>query len=221
MNHSQAIEKKLSMRYVLGDLPESERDEFEDHLADCSNCMNEVWMATTFAANSKEVFRSMPRRPAESPFLAWLRWRPFPAFALSAALNIVLAAVLGYGLLHVYPALREQIGDLRDAGTIDVVSIRGVVRDAAATPQVVKTSGPLVVLSVDLPQHYQKYSYSIAGSNGNIVLTGEVADPGTDVLNLRIPIGRFQADDYKTTVTGVNGSQREELGTCVLRVIKR
>src|ERR1035438_7245710 len=108
MNHSQAIEKKSPMRYVLGDLAAADRDEFEENLADCSSCMNEVWMATSFAANAKEVFRSEPARPAASPFLAWLGWRPFPAFALSAALNIVLALGLGYGMLHLYPALREE-----------------------------------------------------------------------------------------------------------------
>ena len=51
MDHERATVTKLPMKYVLGELAPADRDEFEDHLADCSNCMNEVWMATAFAAN--------------------------------------------------------------------------------------------------------------------------------------------------------------------------
>jgi hypothetical protein len=221
MNHNQAIETKSPMRYVLGELAPADRDQFEEHLADCSNCMNEVWMATSFAANAKEVFRTEPVKPARTPLLAWLQWRPLPALGFSAALNIVLAAGLGYGILHVYPGLRTQVAELNEPGAIDVVAVRGAVRDASASLQVVKASGPLVVLSFDLPQHYQRYVYSIAGASGAVALAGEVSDTGTDTLNLRVPTGRLAPGEYKTTVTGVNGIQHEELGACLLQILKR
>lgn len=221
MNHNQATEMKSPMRYVLGDLAPVDRDEFEEHLADCSNCMNEVWMATSFAANAKEVFRSEPARPVKVPLLAWLRWRPFPALALSAALNVVLAVGLGYGVLHVYPALRTQIAGLDAPAAVDVVPVRGVVRDASAATQLVKASGPWVVLSYDLPQHYQRYAYSIADASGGVVLSGEIPDTGTDTLNLRVPTWRLSPGEYKTTAVGVIGSQRDDLGVCLLQVLKR
>lgn len=221
MNHSQAIETKSPMRYVLGDLAAADRDEFEEHLADCSNCMNEVWMATSFAANAREVFRSEPVKPLATPLLAGLRWRPFPALAFSAALNIMLVAGLGYSVLHVYPALRTQIAELNEPGAIDVVPVRGAVRDASASPQVVQAAGPLVVLSFDLPQQYRRYVYSIADASGGVVLSGDVGNRGTDTLNLRLPIGRLAPGEYKTTVVGVDGNQRDELGVCLLQVLKR
>jgi len=221
MNHNRAIEMKSPMRYVLGDLAPADQDEFEEHLADCSNCMNEVWMATTFAANAREVFRSEPAKPTTSSLLAWLRWRPFPALALSAALNIMFAVGLGYGVLHVYPALRGQIAELNEPGAIDVVSVRGVVRDATAATQIVKVSGPLVVLSFDLPQHYERYVYSITNASGGVVLSGEVADIGTDTLNLRVPTWHFAPGEYKMTAAGFIGSQRDDLGVCLLQVLKR
>jgi hypothetical protein len=221
MNHNRAIETKSPMRYVLGDLAPEDRDEFEEHLADCLNCMNEVWMATSFAANAKEVFRSQPVRPARLPLLAWLRWRPVPALAFSASLNFVLAAGLGYGVLHVYPALRTQMAELNEPGAIDVIPVRGAVRDASASIQVVKAWGPLVVLEFDLPQHYQRYAYSIADASGRVVLSGDISDRGADTLNLRVPSGRLAPGEYRTTVAGVSGSQREELGTCLLQVLRR
>src|SRR5215510_8231460 len=102
MDHEQAAATKLPMKYVLGELAPADRDEFEDHLADCSNCMNEVWMATAFAANAKEVFRTEAAEPAPAPKRKWFPWNPFPSFAFSAGLNFVLAAGLAYGVLRVY-----------------------------------------------------------------------------------------------------------------------
>jgi hypothetical protein len=221
MNHSQAIETQSPMRYVLGDLTSADRDEFEEHLADCSNCMNEVWMATSFAASAKEVFRTESVRPATAPLGLRLQWRRFPVLAFSAALNILLAAGLGYGVLRVYPALRRQTAELNEPRAIDVVSVRGVVRDASQSTQVVKASRPLLVLSFDLPQHYRRYVYSVADTSGSVVLSGEVADSGTDTLNLYVPVGRLAPGEYKTTLAGVNDGQREDLGTCLLQVLRK
>jgi hypothetical protein len=217
MNHSQAIETKLPMRYVLGDLMPADRDEFEEHLADCSNCMNEVWMATTFAANAKEVFRTGTGMHAEQPRLAWLR-RPFPALAFSAALNVALAACLGYGTLRIFPSMRSQIAELNQPAAIDVVPVRAVERDASASPQVVKAPGPAIVLSFDLPRRYGRYVYSIADASGGVVMSGAVESAGTDSLNLRIPTGRLSPGAYRTTVAGITGNRREDLGTCLLQV---
>jgi hypothetical protein len=217
MNHDQAIETKFPMRYVLGELAAADRDEFEEHLADCSNCMNDVWMATTFAANAKEVFRDGEFKPAKAQGWAWLRW-PLPAFAVSAALNVALAIGLGYGALRVYPALRAEIAELSEPGAVDVVPVRGVVRDASGGLQVVKASGRLIVLSFDLPQRYDQYVYSIADGRGRVVMSGEIPYHGADSLNLRVPVGRLPLAKYTATVTGIAGSRHENLGVCLLEV---
>jgi anti-sigma factor RsiW len=57
MDHEHAIAAQVPERYVFGELPRKERDEFEEHLADCSYCLQDVTTAQAFAANTREVFR--------------------------------------------------------------------------------------------------------------------------------------------------------------------
>ena len=221
MDHELALETKLPMRYVLGDLPPADRDEFEEHMADCSACMNEVWMATTFAANAREVFREEGAAPDPKQRPAWFRWNPFPAFAFSAALNVVLAAGLAYGVLRVYPGLRAGIADLNRPTAIQVIPVRGVERTASTAIQTVKTSENLIVLSFDLPKRYEQYVYSIAEPAGRIVMSGEITYGGTDSLNLQIPTGRLAPGEYKVTLAGISTNQRDELGVCLLQVDRK
>ena len=56
MNHEHAVAAQFSERYVYGDLPGKERDDFEEHLADCSLCSEDVMAAQAFAANMRAVF---------------------------------------------------------------------------------------------------------------------------------------------------------------------
>lgn len=220
MNHFQAVEMKSPMRYVLGELAEPERDEFEEHLADCSNCMDEVWRATQFGANAREVFREQTEEQPVGRLARWFQWRPFPALAFSAALNIVLAACLGYGALRVYPALQAKVAHLSQPGPIAVVFVRGQVRDASNSVQVVNVSANRVVLSFDLPQRYQSYVYSVADASGRVVMSGEAGgdSAGALSLNVELTVAGLAPGEYKASAAGLTGGAREELGSCLLKV---
>ena len=219
MDHTQANETEMATRYVLRDLAPADLEEFEEHLADCSVCMNDVWTATTFAANAKEAFRTIKPKPATSPWLLWVG-RPFPALAFSTVLNVVLLAALGYLTLRLYPTWRAESAEMIFPGSISVVAVRGPVRDAA--PQVVNASGRLMVLSFELPERYPHYYFSIADSAGRSILSGTIQDNGSDALNLRVPVGRLRRGEYRVTATGIKADQSgEPIGTCLLQVTKR
>ena len=221
MDHEEAVQTGAPMRYALGELTPAERDSFEDHYADCSHCMNEVEVAAAFAANAREVFREREgARERGVKGVSWFRWRPFPALALSAALNLLLAAGLGYGLLRFRPS--TTLVDVAAAPeSVEIVPVHAATRGSEAATQVVHASGRPVVLSFDLPQKYEHYLYAIdrAGSN---VLSGEVTVPGQpDTLNLQVPVARLAAGDYRVTLTGASGASREVLGSCQLQVQNR
>ena len=105
MDHGAAVKLGAPERYVTGDLSQAERDEFEEHFADCRACMNDVWTASAFAANAKAVFEDRLTRkpePQRAGWLAWLRLQTaVPAFAA-----VVLAAVAGYQARVTIPAMR-------------------------------------------------------------------------------------------------------------------
>jgi hypothetical protein len=218
MNHTQAVEMKSPMRYVLGELEAAERDQFEEHMADCSNCMDEVWRATQFGASAREVFRARAEERPAGKLARWLQWRPFPALAFSTALNVALAACLGFVAFSVYPSMKAQLTRLSQVGPVEVVNVHGQVRDASGAGQVIQASGDFVILSFDVPQRYGKYVYSVADSSGRMVSSGEAPGDNAEVFNLKLPVARLAGGDYKVTATGLDGDRREQLGTCLIRV---
>jgi hypothetical protein len=216
MDHEQAIQEHASMRYALGELMPAERDAFEEHFADCSYCMKDVEASTAFTANARQVFRERAAAGIPAKGFRWFQWRPFPAFALSAAFNIVLLVGLGYELGHMHPATPAAVADSAGAQNVDIVPIHGATRGSGQL-QVVRASRP-VVLTFDLPQSYEHYRYSIDRA-GSSVMSGELKVVGhPDSLNLQIPVARLSPGEYRVTVTGTNGSAQENLGACQLQI---
>jgi len=216
MDHEQAIQGHASMRYALGELTPAERDAFEEHFADCSFCLKDVEASTAFAANARQVFRDRAAAGIPVQGFRWFPWRPFPAFALSAAFNVVLLAGLGYELVHLHPATPAAVADSAGAQNVDIVPIHGATRGSGQL-QVVRASRP-VVLTFDLPQSYEHYRYAIERA-GTAVLSDELTVVGRpDTLNLQIPVARLSPGEYRVTVTGTSGSAQETLGACLLQV---
>jgi len=218
MDHEQAIETQASLRYALGELSPAERDSFEEHFADCSQCMTDVEVAATFAANASEVFRTRAvpgSRPKKRR--AWLWWRPMPVLAFSAALNVLLVVGIGFGFLWPRPVTPGKPASL-EAQSVEVVAVRGATRSADG-PQVVRASRQPLVLTFDLPQRYEHYFYVIE-QGGSTVLSGELTVAGrSDSLNIQIPVGRLAAGEYRVTAMATTSSAgRENLGTCLLQV---
>jgi hypothetical protein len=227
MEHDQAVQTQASMRYILGELTTAERDEFEEHYADCSRCMSDLEMTAAFAANARKVFRD-GAVPRENSWLAWLPWRPFPTLALSAALNLILVAGLGVELFRgrpSAPALSPKAtvpasigGAATELESVDLTDISGTTRGGAKAERVIHVTSRPVVVRIDLLRSYEHYLYSI-DRDGTPVLSREVPVPGRpDSLNLRIPTALLPAGNYLFTVTGVQGAVHEILGTCLLQV---
>src|SRR5438132_14410270 len=102
MDHETAIQTSATERYLLGQLTAEDRDSFEEHFFMCPECAEDVRALTVFAANAKAVLREKATGP--SPHAGVLLSGRVPW--LSAALNVVLLFVLGYGLLKVEPERR-------------------------------------------------------------------------------------------------------------------
>jgi len=220
MDHEEAVETQASMRYVLGELTPEECESFEEHYADCSRCMSDVEVSSSFAANTKEVFRQRALTGETRKPFAWLRWRPFPALALSGALNVALVAGLGYGLVRGGAVSPAYIASSSQLESVDVVPVNSATRGSEGLAKVMVSRRP-VVLTFDLRQHYDRYFYSIERA-GTAVVSGEVNVPGhPESLSLPVPASRLSPGEYKLTVTATAGSVRDELGACVLQVQTR
>lgn len=109
MDHKDAVQLQAAEKYVLGELTQPLRDEYEEHFFDCAECALDVKAAVAFSDTAREVFReearearAPDREPVQSRWFAWLR--PVvvvPAFA-------VLLLALGYQSFVSVPHWKAQ-----------------------------------------------------------------------------------------------------------------
>ncbi len=179
MDHETAEKLDAAERYALGELSPTDRDAFEEHLADCSRCMEDVWTGQTFAANVKAVFKDRAAEPEKKRARNWLdlfRLRPFPVLAFSGGLNIAMLAILGIGLFRVLPTLETRIHDGERVTASAVFRLRGMSRGPSQVFAV--NAWSYAVVRLDVPHHYRQYSYSIEDGSGHVRRTGPLAVPG-------------------------------------------
>ena len=222
MDHQTAVKIQATEKYILGELTAVEREEFEEHLSDCSRCMEDTHTADVLAVNMREVFQDRAEHAAVSRRTGWLdllRLRPVPVLAFSGAMNIALLAFLVYGAARVVPSLESRLSDYETPHASASFAVRGVSRGAGDVFTISK-SATYANLRFDLPQHYSNYYYSIEGPAGRVQRRGALQVPAdADILNVTIPTAALAPGDYNVKVTGSEGgTQRDEIGSCVLRI---
>jgi len=57
MDHDEALQLQAAEKYVLGELPPSQRDEFEEHFFECQECALDVKAVAEFVDNARAVWR--------------------------------------------------------------------------------------------------------------------------------------------------------------------
>ena len=96
MDHNQAIQLQASVKYVLGELSQIQREEYEEHYFDCAECAIDLKALATFTDTTREVLRPEKANQLASdsvPALGgWLRWfQPITAIPAFAALLLIIA----------------------------------------------------------------------------------------------------------------------------------
>jgi Putative zinc-finger len=96
MDHDEALRLQAAVKYVLGELPEVERDSFEEHYFDCGECALDVRAAAAFADNARNVLGHEAREAAfdvAAPGSGrWLGWcKPIVVVPALAVLLMALA----------------------------------------------------------------------------------------------------------------------------------
>src|SRR5438046_9901580 len=80
MDHNQAVQLQAAVKYMLGELSQTQRDEYEEHYFDCAECAVDIQALVTFADTGREVLRqekaSQYRKeaaPARGRRLGWVQ----------------------------------------------------------------------------------------------------------------------------------------------------
>src|SRR5262245_45024776 len=111
MDHSQAVTSGAAERYLLDQLDDDEREQFEEHFFDCRACADDVKITETFLVAARKVQAEGAKAKAptvESRPWSWraLFW-PMPLGA--AAAIALLVAVVSYQNLSAVPRLQKQL----------------------------------------------------------------------------------------------------------------
>jgi len=157
MDHQTAVRLKAAEGYFLGELSGDDRDAFEEHFFMCPECAADVRAIQTFAANAKAVFReqSVPAGVLKSNRFFWI----------SAALNCGLILGLGYMLLHVTPAMRQELAEARAPQFVQDVPVLAVSRGGEALREI-SSSTQRIVFSFYLREPYRGISYELRAASG-------------------------------------------------------
>jgi hypothetical protein len=213
MDHQEAMRRAAVEKYLLGELPPSERDEFEEHFFDCQECAADLKTTAAFLDGAKREFKRGPvARTAptagKQPWWTFL-WRPAFAGPAFAALLLVIA----YQNLAMHPRFAGATAQLNNPEILTPVSLVGGLSRGGATPSVTVTQSQPLLLSVDIPaaEQYSRYSCVLIDPSGAALWRVPVsAEQAKDTVSIRIPAGQWGRGNYTLLVQGYTNPLRGE-----------
>jgi putative zinc finger protein len=219
MEHDQATRMQAAERYLLGELSDADRDQFEEHFFDCQACAEEVRTGAIFEANARAVFVDQARRP---PVPSWWEWACLrPVFASSMAGVVLLVAGAGGYQVRVAQGLRTELAELRSPQAYPLVFLRSVTR---GDEQVIEAShgSRFFGLSLDPPpgQSFRQYRGEVLSESGAILFTVPLLKPRApgEALNLLIPTSSLEPGLRYTLV--VRGLEEDSAGKPGIEIAK-
>ncbi|HEY1647739.1 MAG TPA: zf-HC2 domain-containing protein [Terracidiphilus sp.] len=213
MDHEAAVQQMVAERYLLDELAPELRDEFEEHLFDCSECSLDLRAGAHFVEEAKlqlpNLTRSFegsrtvaPVRPARknSDWFAWLR----PAFAVPAF--AALLAVIGYQNLATIPSLRSEATQPR---LVPWASFHtGTRGDAHLSVPADRKQGAGVLIELSQENIYTSYAFELYDPQGKLSWSHSAAasdrtGPGEGMFSLVIPGEGLQQGSYTLVTSGI------------------
>jgi hypothetical protein len=225
MNHDAVVLQKLTERYLLGELDDRARQEFEEHYFDCPDCALDVRAAALFVEQSKVVLAEAPQPAApRSPVTIPVRSKPgwFAAFrpAFAAPVMALLLTVILYQNLVTYPRLRQALNSPR---ILSFASLN-VGTFGSAAPVISTRSGEGFLLFVRIPPEsiYSRYVAELYNPAGKLewsltipasAAQAPVQGPVQDQWPVQVPAAAREAGTYSLVVNGITAvGESKEVG---------
>src|SRR5215831_19185387 len=241
MDHKQAVELQLAVKYVLGELPPVQRDEYEDHYIDCPECAKDVYAAAALSDTAREVFRQEGREEAPAPVRdrargGWLAWlRPAVGAPVFAALLIVVAyqnvvtipqakkdAASGAGQVltssFTFPKAQTRGGAQR-GGEEMMAGGENAAEKEALKVRVQPDESFGIKFDFVPAKTLNSYICELQDESGQILL--QKAVPGTSInheVEIGIPGGLVKPGKYNLVFTGAPGANGQGTHDAVLRL---
>jgi hypothetical protein len=179
MDHHRAESTKASERYLLGEMSEPERFDFESHYFECMECAADVRAADALARGVKAV---CSQEPAVAPPVRrrWFDWLA-PGALAPAAVAAGLAVVAAYQGWVVIPTLRTQTS----SRALAPVVLRAAARGEEQTLEI-RRDQPISLLSLDVnnadPGTPLTYEVIAPGGEARITSSAQAPPPGSPLI---------------------------------------
>lgn len=217
MNHQESMQTQAAERYLLGELPPAERQAFEAHYFQCSECAEEVRVGFEFRRGAVALFCEDGRaceRPARRrrrwEWLSWIR----PAMAAPVAACALLAVLGGYQNIVEIPSLRANIGRLETPQVLPSTPVLAPSSRASVPSIVVSSAAPFFPLSLaadtllPAPQYQCELRSESGATIWKIAVPGEHPD---GAINLLVPTPLVPSGHYVAVLLGKTGNVTAEL----------
>lgn len=203
MRHDEAVEAYAAERYILGELPDSERDGFEAHYFECVDCASDIRVLSQLKEGARAALAV--KAPRKEPALSWRdRWamlwfQPSMAFAAIAALAVT-TSFTSWQYLQLRKATEPQM--------VASIMLRPETRGATATVNVSRT-GSFLLLEADLPGATGDLHWQVISEATSKVIAedpGQAPEAGSS-FKVLLPKETLDAGNYKLAVRTADGSK--------------
>src|SRR5579884_3964368 len=225
MDHSQATEVQAAERYLLGELPAAEAEEFERHFFECADCAQAVEAASQFIANARVVFTEgfveSRRQRSDAGHRVSVRermraWWSLPAW-IPAAAALSLAVVAVYQGLVLIPGLRQGLDTAR---ALPAFQLAGLSRGAGETISV-PAGTPWLALSLDVPPdvNFPRYVCVVTAGSRTFFRVASAAPAPGQPITILLPTRSLSPGPEEFTVYGVgsNGETRDKVASSIFQ----
>lgn len=215
VDHSEAVRTKAAERYLLGEMPAHERDQYEEHFFGCLECAQDVRAGASFIDGARDVLATTGA-PATAPRpapqrVAWWNWLVRPAFALPAMALLLLIAV--YQTAVEVPRLRSELSQASTPQALPSLSLLSANSRGGDIPEITVPPNKPFGLFVDIPPEPEYPSYSCEVNNYANSVPGPAKfavqisrAEAKQTVQVLIPPSRLAAGKYVLVVQGYAGS---------------
>lgn len=207
MEHHDAVRTLAAERYLLEEMSDPEREEFEAHYFECPTCAESVRTGAALADAARAGHVPAGRAPVEGTSRPGWSFAAFAPLAAAAA----LALVAGYQTFVTVPGLRRQL-DAPQA--LAPIAVPPVSRGEGVVIPLDRTGGAVALaLDINTGALSTQLVYDLRTDSGDVVLSGLAPVPpqGTPLL-LLFPGKSLTSGQYAIVVRD-SASPAQEVGT--------
>lgn len=210
MDHSEVLRLKAVEKYILGELSGEDRERFEEHYFDCSECASDIRALARIRSASRMILEGDAAAEVSSrqqrKNVSWFGWLK-PAVTVPAM--VALAAIVIFQSSVTIPRLKERVASAQTAQIYESsYRLQGATRGADVS-QVAVPSNESFGLDFDFTPNasFERYEGRLIDPTGKPVLTFPVrGEAANKELHVVVPAGIVRSEKYDLVFFGKNGA---------------